>query len=151
MKWASPKECAQLLIEPESVVTTCFLSLARRHVFGVNFFKHFADTDISVLYGIHETAAAQGGPRNDYHKQCESLHNSATSTQSLSCLPFHATGLMGLHCVRCDSSNTTNSSIDCARIERLQDTHFDSKKNISFCNTGFRMKSDSSNSILQSF
>jgi hypothetical protein len=60
-------------------------------------------------------------------------------------------GSMGLHCVRCNSSNSTNSSIDWARIERLQDTHFDSKKNISFCTTGFRMKSDSSNSTLQSF
>jgi|HubBroStandDraft_6_1064221.scaffolds.fasta_scaffold1023686_2 hypothetical protein len=60
-------------------------------------------------------------------------------------------GLTGLHCVRWNSSNSTNSSIDCARIERLQDTHFDSRKNISFCTTGFRRKSDSSNPILQSF
>jgi hypothetical protein len=59
--------------------------------------------------------------------------------------------LTALHCVRCNSSNSINSSIDCARIERLQNTHFDSRRNISFCTTGFRIKSDSSNSILQSF
>jgi len=31
-KWASPQEYAELSIEPESEVITCFLSLARRHV-----------------------------------------------------------------------------------------------------------------------
>src|ERR1700674_481446 len=73
------------------------------------------------------------------------------STQSLSpSYPLMQRVSMGLHCVRCNSSNSTNSLIDGARIEKLQDTHFDSKKNISFCTTGFRMKSDSANSILQS-
>jgi hypothetical protein len=32
MKWASPQERAAISIEPESEVTTCCLSLARRHV-----------------------------------------------------------------------------------------------------------------------
>jgi hypothetical protein len=27
-------------------------------ILGVNFFKHFADTGISVFYGIHETTVA---------------------------------------------------------------------------------------------
>src|SRR5690349_5803944 len=32
MKWASPQKYAELSIEPESEVTTCFLPLSRRHV-----------------------------------------------------------------------------------------------------------------------
>ncbi|MHB8215595.1 MAG: AAA-type ATPase lid domain-containing protein [Candidatus Sulfotelmatobacter sp.] len=41
-----------------------------------------------------------------------------------------------LHCVRCNSSNSINSSIDCAGIERPQERHLDSRKNISFRTIG---------------
>jgi hypothetical protein len=102
--------------------------------------------DVSFCLGEHRAGLGMMTTN-----KCEHLHNSAI--QRIRSPAYHVMqrGSTGLHCVRCNSSNSNNSSIDCARIERLQDTHFDSKKNTSFCTIGFRMKSESSNSILQSF
>ena len=43
------------------------------------------------------------------------------------------------------------SSIERARIEKPHEAHFDSRKNTSFCTTGFRVKSYSLDSIQHSF
>src|ERR1700758_5350181 len=75
-------------------------------------------------------------------------------------LPFNTIGLIlalyatesdGLHCVLCSFSCSINSSTERTRIEEPQAVHLDCRKKTSFCTTGFRVKSNSLNSIHHSF
>ena len=77
MKWASPQERAAISIEPESEVTTCCLSLARRHV------RENAARTIARAADVATGRLPSLGDRVN------------RSAQSLSCLPFHATGFNG--------------------------------------------------------
>ena len=56
-----------------------------------------------------------------------------------------------LHCVLCNFSCSINSSTERTWTEKPHAPHFDCRKKTSFCTTGFRLKSYSSNSIRHTF
>src|SRR5580700_10847657 len=120
-------------------------------IVGIGFVKDVANARTSQAWDVHEISVAPGRRRDDHHEQCEYLYNSAIQHSASHALASYAAAFDGLHCVRCNSSCSTNSSTERTRIEKPQEVHFDCRKKTSLCTTGFRVKSYSLNSIGHSF